>query len=1028
MLIDEKKLEKYGDQNIDKLFPGLLTDDEKEAMNYMRKQQRKLRRKAQAGASKSENTSDASTHHSKTSVRKDGLHERLEDAEEETKKNLRDTLALGNAFDLHSLADNIIDPKTGKQRELVDVSSLPEAKNFYDYCFRILGSDIHAPWAVQMWLAMNALGEVCPRCTNEKYKDVRNIRKDFPSKNLLSEKRMTFLEHGVCPRCGATKYELMQSGELKPYNQAVFVLGQRCVDGETLVFTKYGMMHVSEILNFRQSGFSPFSTPLHNGKRLETPIFSYATPLCESLFCIRLSDGGILECTRDHPVMTSRGWIKAGDLIPGMTVECVSGTQCFGVNEDDEKTYRKIGAFIGGKFLIDFSESKKAEAMYILGFKNDRDRCIPLFVRQASKKCVCAFLRGAFFGMHDVMPQSAIRMQTASAKLVQELRAMLYNFGFCPTICMRGGEYEISLSLNESKDFFLLCSEKLSKALTRRSHFLPIVEITRTAPKRAYDFVMPETHQFLGNSIVNHNSGKSSTAALIASYVLHRYLMYPILASMTDSMQASTELVFVFCSLTYQKAYDVLWTPFKNIIDHAAWFASYFALLDSYKEELGGKDLYLNSKTVLSFSNKNIRCIVTGPTASKLRGNTSIMTMLDELGLFPLPDPKGQVSEDDPNRRANSDEAYTSLMNSLATVGAAHQSLLATGHNDAPPCLMLSVSSPISRRDKVMRLLQEAKHNPYIFAAQMATWEVNPFLERTSPLIASAFEADERKALRDFGAVPTESAAPFFSAQAVEQIFCGRPNSHVLTYCFDAKEHSVWGTVRRVNAYNAPTVLALDAGLVNNSFAVAVVGYNQQTQKTETVCVLEVMAKDGNSVNFESMYSNVIFPLCKQLNVCLVVADRWNSADHLHRIHKDMGMRGSKYLTKIKQYSLKHKDFEMVRALINNRSVTCPTMKPDLKKKILSGEIGDYKNDLFEHPVEHFFLQLLTITDLGPTMPPGKAEGFTDDIARAWVLAVTMVNNEKVIEWMDESRKYIQNSASQSQGRGVVISGRSFFY
>lgn len=644
-------------------------------------------------------------------------------------------------FNLQSIVGDLIDPKTGKMRELVDTRDLAEAKNFYDYCYRILGSDIHAPWAVQMWLAAMSLGEVCPKCTNPKYLDVRNIDKSLDSRSLNHPKRMTFLEHGVCPRCGATKRDLIQSGLLPTINQAVWTLGQR--------------------------------------------------------------------------------------------------------------------------------------------------------------------------------------------------------------------------------------------------------------------------------------SGKSSTSAVVASYVLHRYLMYPMLSSMTNSMQASTELVIIFCSLTYQKAFDVMWTPFKNIVDQSQWFKSYFALLDSYAQQYG-KELYINSKSILAFANKNIRCYPTGPTASKLRGNTSIMTLMDELGLFPLPDPGREVSEDDTNRRADSDEAYTSLLNSLATVGAAQKELITKGNFDAPPCLMLSVSSPISKRDKVMRLLEESKTNPYIFGAQLATWEVNPFLDRDSPLIASAFAANERRALRDFGAVPTETSSPFFDDNVIDLLFTGRPNSHVMQYVY--ANGYVWGKIRQVNQYDQPTVIALDAGLVNNSFAIVVVGYDKESQITQTVCALEVMATGSQVIDFQQVYSEIILPLAQALNCVLVVADRWNSVDHLHRIRADRGERNKKPITQGKQYSLKLKDFEAVRTMIQNKTVTCPKLNQELEKKIKSGTIADYKKELIEHPIEHLALQFLTVTDMGK-LCPGKAEGYTDDILRAWVLAVTIINKEKVQELIDRERPYCRR---QNIGLGVAFARRSF--
>ena len=700
--MDLSKLSKI---RADKLFPEFLSEEDKRQISLIRAKSKRR-------------------------------HEELHEGEDR-----RANIISEGEFNLQSIVGDLIDPKTGKMRELVDTRDLAEAKNFYDYCYRILGSDIHAPWAVQMWLAAMSLGEVCPKCTNPKYLDVRNIDKSLDSRSLNHPKRMTFLEHGVCPRCGATKRDLIQSGLMPTINQAVWTLGQR--------------------------------------------------------------------------------------------------------------------------------------------------------------------------------------------------------------------------------------------------------------------------------------SGKSSTAAVVASYVLHRYLMYPLLASMTTSMQASTELVMIFCSLSYDKAVGVLWTPFKNIIDQSQWYKSYFALLDTYGQQYG-KELYTNSKSLLAFGNKNIRCYPTGPKASALRGNTSIMTLMDELGLFPLPDPGREVSEDDTNRRADSDEAYTSLLNSLATVGAAQKELITKGNFDAPPCLMLSVSSPISKRDKVMRLLEESKTNPYIFGAQLATWEVNPFLDRDSPLIASAFAANERRALRDFGAIPTETSSPFFDDNVIDLLFTGRPNSHVMQYVYS--NGYVWGKIRQVNQYDQPTVIALDAGLVNNSFAIVAVGYDKESQTTQTVCALEVMATGSQIIDFQQVYSEIILPLAQALNCVLVVADRWNSVDHLHRIRADRGERNKKPITQGKQYSLKLKDFEAVRTMIQNKTVTCPRLNQELEKKIKSGTIADYKKELIEHPIEHLALQFLTVTDMGK-LCPGKAEGYTDEILRAWVLALTIINKEKVQELIDRERPYCRR---QNIGLGVAFARRSF--
>jgi hypothetical protein len=270
--------------------------------------------------------------------------------------------------------------------------------------------------------------------------------------------------------------------------------------------------------------------------------------------------------------------------------------------------------------------------------------------------------------------------------------------------------------------------------------------------------------------------------------------------------------------------------------------------------------------------------------------------------------------------------------------------------------------------------------------------------------------------MRDFGACPVDTSHPYFDYDVIPTIFSGRPNSHLLTYKYDGEY--VWGVIRQINRYDKPTVMALDAGLVNNSFAIAVVGYDFTQSKVETVCLLEIMAYDGYTVNFEETYKNVILPLATQLNTCLVVADRWNSVDHLHRIKSDRGLRNKRPVTYSKQYSVKPKDFAFVKTLMSNHMITVPPIRKDREKVLMEGQIGDYKKELIEKPVEHFMLQLATVTDYGASLCPGKAEGLTDDLCRAWVLAVSVLNKDTVMDLVKENEKYIRKS---SLGIGISI-------
>ena len=102
-MLDPKKLKTLKSIKADKLFPDFLSDEDK-------RQIRRLRAKAKR-------TTD----------------QKIE--QEQPKRSVKEAMAMSpETFDLQSMVNDLIDPKTGKMRELVDTRGLPEAKNFFDYC------------------------------------------------------------------------------------------------------------------------------------------------------------------------------------------------------------------------------------------------------------------------------------------------------------------------------------------------------------------------------------------------------------------------------------------------------------------------------------------------------------------------------------------------------------------------------------------------------------------------------------------------------------------------------------------------------------------------------------------------------------------------------------------------------------------------------------------------------------------------------------------------------------------------------
>jgi hypothetical protein len=514
-------------------------------------------------------------------------------------------------------------------------------------------------------------------------------------------------------------------------------------------------------------------------------------------------------------------------------------------------------------------------------------------------------------------------------------------------------------------------------------------------------------------NVLGQRSGKSSSAALYSSYHTHRLLKFPRIADHTTAMQKSTELTGTFVSLTFAKAVGLLWTPYTNIINESKWFGQYHEMLDFHSEKYG-IELYRKKDEFIKYFHRGLKFYPTNPKSQTLRGDTRVLAVIDELGLFPLP--TGNDEEDEKSDRANADEAHKSLTNSLVTVQSIQLDMLKRGLN-CPPALMIGVSSPISMRDKVMRRLQDSKSvdgKRFILGVNLPTWKVNPSMDRDTPIIVLAYASNAEKAERDFGANPPRVHQTFIKpSQVAKTLFRGK-NSHVLKYHYD-KPGLLYGRVECLYRPKSPSVVTIDAGHSNNSFTLTGGHFDMVQQKIVVTTIIEIMTHDNRKIDFNGVYTGVILPVLKDLNAVLLIADQWQSLDILSRAQADMGIavfgKTAKPRCYAKQYSPKRRDFDSLLAMLENGSMELPFLSETDYTQVVS-EYIEFKT-LNGQPVKHLLLQMFTIRDAGEGKCPTKGEGYTDDIFRALVL-LTKIHDEKVMDRLKVAMDWEESKTRKS--------------
>lgn len=231
------------------------------------------------------------------------------------------------------------DPATNTIRDLrIDDTALTMATSFYDYCFRVLRGDALPPFSRQLWMCVMLLQEFCPRCSKKKWVESLDIVPvDMDPKDLI--KKIAILENGICPYCGTSKSQLLDSKLLYEVNELVMIAGQRsgkCVSGDTSVLTSNGVTTFTAIAKNYPStpGFHPYTGSekfVDETGKLVKPSHFYVEKKTKILTATT-SIGNSITGTTNHPLWTMSGWKNLSDLSAGDEIPVKVGQDVWGSN------------------------------------------------------------------------------------------------------------------------------------------------------------------------------------------------------------------------------------------------------------------------------------------------------------------------------------------------------------------------------------------------------------------------------------------------------------------------------------------------------------------------------------------------------------------------------------------------------------------------------------------------------------------------------------------------------------------------
>lgn len=525
-----------------------------------------------------------------------------------------------------------------------------------------------------------------------------------------------------------------------------------------------------------------------------------------------------------------------------------------------------------------------------------------------------------------------------------------------------------------------------------------------------------------GYACIGQRAGKSVTLSMLAAYILHRYLKMQSPTTAFDLLKGSI-LSAAFVALTFQKAVNLLWNPITNMIMDSKWFQSYHSLLDFYENKYGTKLYQKPGGIFLQYRHRDLHWAPSGPSKRTLRGDTRHFYIIDEAGLFPI---EGNV---DDKERMSIFETATSLKNSAMTIRNAAKELFRQGYDNMPNALGVYISSPMSQRDFIMRGVKENADNRRAVVLHLPTWKFNPKMKEKD--LRREFKNDLVKFERDFGANPPLSESTFIDLGAnADKVFCGPPNRVDYVYKFRKdprqRKKQKWAEPTHMHStWNMPpTILSLDAGAVNNSFALSI-GHpvkkiddkRREYWVAQVDAVIEVAPSVGQTeINFNRLTERLIYKLIPQLNVGALVSDRWNNL----KLLDDCREKFPHLVTQT--YSLTYEDCVSFKEQLLDDIPKIILPKPEQSFDEIDGidTSLNYPHCFKYKPVAHTYFQLKTVQDNG--LKVDKGPGFTDDCLRATMLLTTFLHD---LEWCKANLRTQKDRPTGSTAGAGYVAGRS---
>lgn len=247
----------------------------------------------------------------------------------------------------------------------------------------------------------------------------------------------------------------------------------KCIKGDSLIFTDEGIKEIGEFFNYQNDNIETHYDTKVNvinryGRLEKTKLGLY---------------NGKQECIT---VITNDGYEITGTKIHKVLV----------INTDGKIVFRKLSDIQIGDYAVINRKNDIWGKLNDTSVLNDIDYKvlteIPNVILKSNKYIVSMFLRNIF--------NNNTILKTKSHKLIKQLQVLLLNFGIIS--CIKNINDIFTISIHNIQDYDIDITDNNTDC---NYYYSKITSISESV-EDVYDFHLPETHSFVSNGFVSHNT------------------------------------------------------------------------------------------------------------------------------------------------------------------------------------------------------------------------------------------------------------------------------------------------------------------------------------------------------------------------------------------------------------------------------------------------------------------------------------------------------------------------------------------